>query len=615
MGLFGSAGAFAAKVLVEYKGDTKDLTKKMRGLKGEEKKLARARKDSVEEANKRIEGQIGMIGRATIAVGAMAAAWYGASKAMEAWAKDAQLRHAATGMSMDKLRKASHGLLTEQQLLKVAAAALNGQFKGTQEELEAVVGGIAQLTHEGNDLEQVVNVLAKSLAENGVEELQQFGIAVRDATGAIAVKGTGEARETMLGAMTELNEKFEGIKADEAVRSLNKVKDATHDLSVEIGKLSSAVTDAVLNIGTNVGELAFQMQTDPDRRAIFDFLGVGTPMEALGKAEQGRRAMAALARQAEAERKFWTEWTQAGSLQEQAEARAISQAATERRYRRRFQPVQLDPAMTRVWHGTFQPPPKGPPSPFDLRGKPEPWFARMMGMLPTAAQMGRAGELISPDVLGQFQRGEAERFRTERARGRLDVGYDPAQMMADLDEQMAKFRREEEVSFLENIFGPIEEFDLYKTAFETLSAGMGLAFDAWLQGASIGESLIAGFKQAAKLLSKSLFDEAIRHGAWAVGEAAFQNWPKAAMHAKAAAVFGAGAIAVGGAVRGRGGGGVATAPGTYGGRAQTRQEQRPLVMVFAGDYAADRQEAGDRAFEAMESYKRRNGESNIVVDG
>lgn len=615
MGLFGSAGQFAAQVLVTYKGDTKDLSKKMRGLKGDEKKLAKVRKEAMEEANSGIEGHIGVIGRATIAVGALAATWFGASKAMRLWAKDSQLHAAAAGVSIDGLRKASHGLLTEQQLLTVAAAAMNGQFQGTQKELESVVGGITQLVHEGNDLEQLVQVLGKSLQENGVEELQQFGIQVRDVTGAIAVKGTEAARDTLLGAMEELDAKFVGIKSDEAVKSLNEVEDATRDLGVAFGWAANEVASGILNITDNIRELAFLMQDDDSAyRYVIDLIGAGPSMAAIGKGERARRLAEAQKRTEEADRKYWDEWTKSGSLEEQAEREEfVRQERTRKFYQggRIYTVKGADKASAEARRkaAAYQ-------KTHDLTGKPEAWFARMMGLLPSMAQAGRAGDLIGPDVLQQFQRGESERFRTQRARGRLEGPSNAAQMMTDLDEQLAGFHREDEVSFLEGIFGPIDEFNDYKAAFETLAGGMNIAFDAWLQGADIGEALLKGLREQAKLLAKELWMQATSHAAWAVGEFAFGKKSKAAAHAKAAAVFGGAAIAVGGAVRGGpGGGGVATAPGAYGGRGQASQNQRPLVMVFAGDYAADRQEAGDRAFEAMESYRRRNGESNIVVNG
>jgi len=135
---------------------------------------------------------------------------------------------------------------------------------------------------------------------------------------------------------------------------------------------------------------------------------------------------------------------------------------------------------------------------------------------------------------------------------------------------------EKRKNVLESVFGAPEEFDLYREkmemlagAFEVFSGALASGFNAWVSGSkSASEALKGLVGDTLKGLASQMFARAIEHGAAAIGALAWGG-PLApaiaAKHGKAAAMYGAGALLVGGMARAYGGaagggGGGAVAP-------------------------------------------------------
>lgn len=111
-------------------------------------------------------------------------------------------------------------------------------------------------------------------------------------------------------------------------------------------------------------------------------------------------------------------------------------------------------------------------------------------------------------------------------------------------------------TWLESAFGTIEDINAYSVAFEALSGVLQTAFDAWASGADLtAESMKGLAANAIRGVASLMFAEALKHGAYALGNLAFglsgdpRAFAAAAAHGKAAAAFGAGAVLVGGLSR------------------------------------------------------------------
>jgi hypothetical protein len=99
-------------------------------------------------------------------------------------------------------------------------------------------------------------------------------------------------------------------------------------------------------------------------------------------------------------------------------------------------------------------------------------------------------------------------------------------------------------SYLETMFGPIEDFKAYETAFGSLQLATSSAMGAWISGSmSLGLAIKKGIGDALGALASQLMVEGVKHGAYALGSLAFGDFSGAARHGAAAAAFGSGAVA------------------------------------------------------------------------
>jgi hypothetical protein len=119
-----------------------------------------------------------------------------------------------------------------------------------------------------------------------------------------------------------------------------------------------------------------------------------------------------------------------------------------------------------------------------------------------------------------------------------------------------KFNAGQSQSKLEEMFGPVDEFNVYAEAFNMLGGAVTSAMDAWIDGSmSAGEAVKKFIGQALKGLASQMAIESLKHGAYAIGSLAFGDVRGAGTHAAAAAAFGVGAAAAAVAAREFGGGG------------------------------------------------------------
>jgi hypothetical protein len=242
-------------VLTRYKADTSDHKRKLKDLSGAQKKRMKETIKGLEEENRSLDKSISKWGKMAAGVAAVGAAYLAARESMKAYVEDAQLKHAAAGISIDKLKKSSHGLLTELQLMQLAAAGVNNEWGASQEQLNAVANWITVLYHKGNDLNEVFQTMKKSIAEGGVEELQKFGEQLRGVNGMLAIKGE-EGFNALMQRANESIGRFSSIAGDDAVKASTKMQDSMRNLKVQFGELATALVPVINRFAQLIGKMA-----------------------------------------------------------------------------------------------------------------------------------------------------------------------------------------------------------------------------------------------------------------------------------------------------------------------------------------------------------------------
>lgn len=171
--------------------------------------------------------------------------------------------------------------------------------------------------------------------------------------------------------------------------------------------------------------------------------------------------------------------------------------------------------------------------------------------------------------------------------------------LADLDRRMAAARqiaagRAHRESMLEAVFGPVEEFDLYRTAWMGLESAVTAGLSAWIDGSkSAGVAMKEALSGFAKQLAGEALLQALRHGAYAIGSLALGDPRAATQHGIAAAKWGAVALAAGTFAKatsgqpGAGGAGANAAAGIGLGVGAASQRPVNLTVVRGDAFASD----------------------------
>ncbi len=152
-------------------------------------------------------------------------------------------------------------------------------------------------------------------------------------------------------------------------------------------------------------------------------------------------------------------------------------------------------------------------------------------------------------TLGEEDQTGLERLRALLEQAKRDV--------AEWQNEVAQMQRDRQQSFLESIFGPVDQFNTYAAGFQLLQGAATDAFDAWITGSmSMGQAIKRSIAEGLRGVASQMLIESLKHAAFALGSLAFLDFGGAGRHAAAAAAFGAGALTAGVAARALGAGGV-----------------------------------------------------------
>jgi hypothetical protein len=521
-------GDVTSKVLLEFKADTKQAKKELRGLTKEQKKAAKEQIAAMEKQNEKIEGQIALLGKVAIGVGAVAGAYVVLSKSAAAYAEQQQKIAQAGELSFKALADATTNLITEQQALHMAAQLNNGAFEITQQQMETAGKAAVILGQQTGDLEGSLNDVTQALVEGNVEALKKYGI---------MAEGTSDTVSGFNGIMDKLNEKlvanagFSQAAGTEIQRAGNRWQDALDTLVQNLGRIAAHLAPIV------------EMIAD----AVHFWAEMSTEMSALNSARS--EMVEELTRLRKQER------AEGGLVPPRFRIRMEALEELIADYDRRILELRG------TGGSAFQAP--GLATGGGLGGKPVPAPSgaagpradRLTAQVGTAPfSVSRAGlvpvEIVSVNrsaLMGAQQAGEIAGRRTFEAQGldfalggpNMDVGRGTPALEQILTGDVSNISAQTEaINALAGSFGGLQQAG--STAFEALitgSEGMGAAFRR-----AFAESLLG--------IASDMFGRSIWHAALAVGDLALGNLPGAAANAKAAAGFAAGAGVIGALAKG-----------------------------------------------------------------
>lgn len=547
----GLLSGITSNVLIKMKADTSQAKRATKDLAASQKKLSKQTVDGLNKQNAMMGKSLKMWGKIAVGVGSAVVAFKAAKVAFRAFADDAQLRGAAAGISLEKLRKASQGLISDYDLLSQAGALQNTTFKLNQEEMEEVIKFMLILRKQGNDMAEVQARVTKAFVKGKVEALEPFGVVVEN------VGTKVEKAANLMRAMREENAKFSGsleIAGDDAKKVGIKLANAFQDAKVALGQLVNSLTpliEGLAKVATGIALIAkhaFSALSPAEMKKRFRIMN-----------ESGFRDNQLVFERMMAQQKAIAAGFAAGP-----KAAAGTSVTAPRRGGRGGPRTFRDSAATVTrGQGLFGP------------GSAGPSFGGIDTSIGGPLAGGQAGIDVSRFGIAQQDAAEAQRA---------------AQAATELQRVAAQQTGDQ--SFLQRHFGQVSEFEGYRSAFEGLTGAIGAGMQALVDGsASVGAAIKQSLAQFAGGEAVRMQIEAVKHLGYALGSVAFLDGRGAAAHFASAAKFQAGAVLALGVARSMGsasggaqvGGGIPTgAPNVLGSGGGSGGQGR-TVNVFVGD--------------------------------
>jgi hypothetical protein len=614
---------FGARVITEYKADTKDIKSKLKELSGEEKKLAEQRLKDAEAHNAQLESQIKGLGKVALAIGAAGAAIAVGRAGFQAYAKETQLAAAAAGANIEKLSQAAGGLATRMELLEFAAKTQHGAFKLSNEQMETAQKAILAITRAGYDHAEATNKVTEALVKANGGALDDFGILVKSGSNDLEnfnnlmdalAKKAGEADGSTAGTAESVARA--GVKFEDA---FNKVKTAIGQMVVALEPLISAAArlvgvaaDLTGKIAEGYGELSgfasfiagggedflrkYGLQRDTKTGELYQSDPLGIVINELGgnffEFAQGR-ARGQMQREGSQAllggfQQFGRDLVGAG----QGFGSTLDDTAGGLRQRRPRR------GGGRVDDG------------YETLNLTNPFETPIDDTIDKGLEYARQAQAAFEAVAEQTREAAANSERLQVA-------------MKDAQQALADYEDGRRQNFLESTFGKLEEFDLYARGFQALTGAVTSGYEAMVDGSmSFGAAFKMAIANALKASGSEMLVMALKETAYGFAALA---WPggqvSAASHFKSAALFAAGAAAAGvaahaiGTGAGAGGGGGGSAAAASGARSYASNSgsggngEPTRIIVYADAFAEDSERS--KRLQAEKIVKRAYGSGAV----
>ena len=601
----------ASKVTTFYKADVSDHVRELGKLKGAEKERAQVTIAAHKDLESSLSSQIKTLGKVGLAVGAVVGTVKVMQSAFKEYAEHEKLSTAAVGVDLERLRKASAGLKTETELLADAARLKSGAFKMSAAEMETAERAMLAFTRRGHDATKVNQAVLQAVTALKTEGLQDLGIFVDKA--GLSMEKASDRAEIYTRLMAKLKAETVGV-GEEHANSSERMKaagveweNALHKLQIQLGKIAAALAPIVSALAKiseyTIGVVEEEARSKAEAAmAVLDFIDGGNRRanaQHTGDLSMTEDIVARSKRQARVNQ-LLKEGNRAGAANlSWGYAEDGSDVGTRTGTTNMFPGIGLDDPLiaerdrqahnARVLERAMKEAEDYEKNFKKAKRKSGPYQGSAAeGLRILRGGIGGGGNVANGELTGSGLGASADMTDLTSSLS-LNGGFDLQQMGADQEAAIAAQRG----SKLESMFGPLTDFDAYKTAFDTLSGAVGSALGAWIDGSMSASKAFKMFiAEAVKGIAIQMAMEALKHGAYALGSLAFGDMPGAAKHGKAAAAFAAGAVVASGAAKalhGSSGGAGAAAPvgGAGGGGGGGGGYQGEKVVYVIGDSFGD----------------------------
>jgi hypothetical protein len=542
MGIFGDA---VGSVVLKYKADIDDAKIKLRELTGEQKKQAAAAVQSVEDQVKAHERLASRIAVGMAAIGGAIAIAIGSWRS---YAEHSRLAAATSTVDMSKLRDASRGLMTDLELMQVAAVSANGKWKLTSDEMANVLGAARALELKGiMPLTEAATKLGDAVKKGEVDPLKELGIVYDEQLAkydkrAAAMKALAElAAQSARTSETEA----EAMRrhATSAENYYNRAKNAVGQFTHET---VAGFVIAADDLGKAWNSLGDAFSSDMTTRQLMELARIK-----MGLDETVNIAKAVIAEIAEADAELTKLRNENQRRREEDEAYA--DYLREYRYKKQKEEAQ-DHLDRHNREGKYAPKKGGPGRDFELS------FAeatQTTGFMSTAGLAGAFGRLGRYAVGEEFGTGPLGGIVGAAANELSIFGDDFGGRYAEASAIKDILPKDlPDQSLLERMLGPKTEIDGYRDAWTGLTDTVLAGYDAMVTGSeSVGEAMKKALGGAIHATGRKMFVRGLEETAEGVAALIF-NPAAAGQHFAAAGLFlaGSGVAAAAANALGAGGG-------------------------------------------------------------
>jgi hypothetical protein len=563
-----------SKVVISVDAETDAARRQMELLRAHQQAFAAEVMKGLDAQNQKLADSATKWLKIGAAIGSIGVAAKFAADSWKAYVDRANAEAATFGISLESLRKASAGLKTDTELLAFAEKSLSKDLALTRKEMETVLRAQVALARNGRDAAKVEEALGDALTKNTVKPLKELGIVLKQnedpAKNYIQIMKALEAAANDAGAsQAEVGENVQ--------RAGVMIQNSWTDVKVAAGKLvdeglsplAGALTWVfdVINDFLSGGQL-----TDSDVQNLRRRTGNGTLGEAWAARGQNAQQLSGLG---------LAQWQGTANATFENFAGIVSDLKVSIAKQQKFEELAAEASAKAAQDAAKA-----------AKAAEEAWFA-----LRNAAM---EGDEAAKAASWQNQFGEAPRV-TGAGGGfqGMAQGSDPANNLLSSIWGRGVSAADQSRDRLAQIFGPIEQFDAYATAFQMLEGSVTSALDAWITGSvGAGEAVKMFIGESLRALALEMAVRSLREFATAAAMLASPYTAALAPgHAKAGALYAAaaGAAAIGARALGGGGATAAPAAGAGGGAAVSAgagaaagaARQTTVIIATGHDFAED----------------------------
>lgn len=598
-------------VVIRYHAETAAAQANVRQLQKTQEKHDATLKKQQEGEIKGLEDKIAKYAKYAMYAGAAFAAVKVSIEAMTYSFDQQELRERAAGHNIDALREATRGLVSETDLLKLAQSANLGVMKTSADDLIILAKAMDVYKERGYDAAKVTQDFGEYLQTGKARALKDYGLQIDEARGSVA-----QYKQTMeqLNVVAREQAQIEEDGGDRMQQRKIQIEDATAKLKESFGTL----------VATAEPLLTFMVETITmildGWRQILDLINSIDIGGGLARTtDENLRSMVS-----DLDREYAARRSLDRAIEEQEAIRAgnartaafLATATPAQLAAAKAQGAKLGGAIKSGVSdgiGTLADWMRG-------SGKAGKGAGGKGGAIRIPIVFTTAGGQEMSEVEARLQaQAEAKRLATEKERAAAfdesvtsfraqgfsaaPEALEIANTSRDLMSEYEQFNSQQSDSILKKMFGEPQEFEAYAEGLGMLQNAGRAAFEALITGSgSAGEAFKAMIAQNMMSLASEMFGRSIYEAAMAVGSLAMYDFKGAALHGKAAAMYAAGAGALGmigsqlggGAVVGKGAGGAAATgsslPSTTSSAinsAPSDARGRSVTVVVGDDFADD----------------------------